>query len=60
MLMNGCHAVLRGIEELKKYDLNNPVRVMDMEMEQKWEQNTMGKAFNAMSLDKSSTDILPG
>ena len=35
MLMNGCHAVLRGIEELKKYDLNNPVRVMDTEMEQK-------------------------
>ena len=35
MLMNGCHAVFRSIEELKKYDLNIPVRVMDMEMEQK-------------------------
>ena len=35
MLMNGCHAVLKDVEELKKYDLNNPVRLMDWGMEQK-------------------------
>lgn len=35
MLMNGCNAVFRGVEELKEYDLNIPVQLMDWEMEQK-------------------------
>ena len=35
MLMNGSYAVFDSAEALYAYDLDNPVRVMDLGMEQK-------------------------
>ena len=35
MLMNGSHAVLKGIDSLVEYDFEEMPRIMDYEMEQK-------------------------
>ena len=35
MLMNGSHAVLKGIDSLAEYDFEEMPKMMDYEMEQK-------------------------